>query len=155
LIPPIPFQPINTPLFALFLISGLAHAAPPVLSLIQAALQKIDPDMIDETIAVPETWPSDHFALRVNGRSMKPDYADGSSIICRRLKPGEYARTGDDVIARDASDTHCKRRVYTKDGKKGDAPRKALPRLVSLNPHFPEVVPVADCPIIAVVVGKA
>lgn len=36
---------MKTPIVALLLASGLAHATPPVLSLTQAALQKVDPDI--------------------------------------------------------------------------------------------------------------
>jgi hypothetical protein len=36
---------MKAPLLFLLVLSGLAHATPPVLSLTQAALQKIDPDI--------------------------------------------------------------------------------------------------------------
>lgn len=112
-------------------------------------------DTADGTLPVPGSYdPATHYVLRVNGRSMEPDYPDASHIICRVLKPGEFATKGQDVIASDASGAYFKRLVYLKDGKKGDAPRKAVPRLVSINPDFPEVTPLADCPIVAVVVGK-
>ena len=110
-------------------------------------------DMLDESAAVPGTWPANAFALRVSGRSMEPDYPDGSTIVCRPLKPGEYPTKGQDVISSDADGVYFKRLAYTKDGPKGDTPRKAIPHLVSINPEFPEVVPAADCPIVAIVVG--
>lgn len=113
-------------------------------------------DTADGTHPVPGSYdPATHYVLRVNGQSMEPDYPDGSHVICRALKPGEFAKKGQDVIAYDGSGAYFKRLVYRKDGPKGDAPRKANPRLVSINPDFPEVTPLADCPIVAVVVGKA
>lgn len=113
-------------------------------------------DTADGTHPVPAGYdPATHYVLRVNGQSMEPDYPDGSHIVCRKLKPGEFAKKNDDVIACDASGAYFKRLLYRKDGPKGDTPRKATPRLVSINPDFPEVTPLADCPIVAVVVGKA
>lgn len=113
-------------------------------------------DVMDGTHPAMDNYdPLTHYVLRVNGQSMEPDYLDGSFIICRKLKSGEYATKGDDVIACDASGAYFKRLIYTKDGKKGNSPRKATPHLVSINPDFPEVVPVGDCPISAVVVGRA
>ena len=113
------------------------------------------PDVTDDTVSVAGSYGADHFALRVNGRSMEPEYPDGSLIICRSLKVGEFATKGDDVIACDAYGVYFKRLLYTKEGKKGDKPRKATPHLVSINPEYNEVVPVADCPVRAVVVAKA
>ena len=113
-------------------------------------------DMLDETAHVPGRWPAvGHFALRVSGRSMEPDYPDGSTIVCRKLKPGEYPSKGMDVIAFDRSGAYFKRLAYSKSGPKGTSPRKPVPHLVSINPAFPEVVPAADCPVTAIVVGKA
>lgn len=113
-------------------------------------------DMPGETIAVPGTWPTAaHFALRISGRSMEPDYPDGATIVCRKLKPGEYPTKGQDVIASDASGAYFKRLAYSKAGTKGKEPRKPVPHLVSINPAFPEVVPATDCPVTAIVVGKA
>ena len=113
-------------------------------------------DTDDGTFAVPGSYdPASHYVVRVNGRSMEPDYPDGSRIICRRLRDGEYAKKNQDVIASDANGTYFKRLVYSKSGPKTDQPRRAVPTLVSLNPEYPAVVPVADCPIVAVVVGKA
>lgn len=112
-------------------------------------------DTADGTHPVPGSYdPATHYVLRVNGQSMEPDYPDGSHVVCRKLRDGEFAKKGQDVISHDASGAYFKRLVYQKDGKKGDAPRKAVPRLVSINPEFPEVLPVSDCPIVAVVAGK-
>jgi SOS-response transcriptional repressor LexA len=113
-------------------------------------------DVMDGTHPVPGTYdPATHYVLRVNGQSMEPDYPDGIFIVCRKLKDGEFAKKGQDVIACDASGAYFKRLAYVKVGKKGETPRKSVPRLVSINPDFPEVVPVADCPIVAVVAGRA
>jgi SOS-response transcriptional repressor LexA len=112
-------------------------------------------DTADGTHPVPTGYdPATHYVLRVNGQSMEPDYPDGSHVICRVLKPGEFAKKGQDVIACDASGAYFKRLVYPKDGPKGASPRKATPRLISINPEYPEVSPLAACPIVAVVVGK-
>jgi SOS-response transcriptional repressor LexA len=116
-------------------------------------------DVSDGTHSVPrdligKSKPADLYVLRINGESMEPEYRDGHFILCRRLRDGEYAKKGQDVIASDASGAYFKRLEYRKEGKKGDTPRKALPKLVSINPDYPEVVPVADCPIVAVVVSK-
>lgn len=85
---------------------------------------------------------------------MEPEYPDRSFIVCRKLRAGEFATKGQDVIACDASGAYFKRLEYRKDGPRGDKPRKATPRLVSLNPEYPEVTPVTETPITAVVVGK-
>jgi len=98
--------------------------------------------------------PATHYVLRVNGDSMAPEYPDKTLLLCRKLRDGEFAKKGDDVIACDASGCYFKRLEYRKDGPKGDVPRKARPHLVSLNPDFDEVVPVADSPIVAVVIKK-
>lgn len=113
-------------------------------------------DVADGTHPVPGQYdPTTHYVLRVHGQSMEPEYLDGSFIVCRKLNSGEYATKGQDVIACDAAGAYFKRLIYTKDGKKGDSPRKAKPHLTSINADYPEVVPVSDCPIVAVVVGKA
>lgn len=113
-------------------------------------------DIADGTHPVPGEYdPATHYVLRVHGQSMEPEYPNGSFIVCRKLKTGEFATKGQDVIACDAAGAYFKRLLYTKDGKKGDSPRKAKPHLTSINPDYPEVVPVADCPIVAVVVSKA
>lgn len=93
-----------------------------------------------------------HYLLRVRGRSMEPDYPEGSYVVVRALAPGEYATKGDIVIANDANGPAMKRLEYRKDGRKGDTPRKPTPHLVSINPDFGEVVPVSDCPIQGIVV---
>lgn len=112
-------------------------------------------DTADGTHPVPGKYdPATHYVLRVNGQSMEPEFPDGSHVICRKLKDGEFAKKGQDVIACDASGAYFKRLVYRKDGASGDSPRKSVPRLVSINENFPEVVPASDCPIAAVVVGK-
>ena len=111
-------------------------------------------DLTDDTLNVKGQWPAGHFALRVSGQSMEPDYPDGSTIICRPLKSGEYAKKGDDVVCADAAGSYFKRLIYSKDGPKTDSPRKAKPHLASINPAFPDVIPASDCPIRAVVVGK-
>ena len=113
-------------------------------------------DKLDEIEQVPGAWPQDgtHYVLRVNGRSMEPEYPDESLVVCRKLRDGEYAKKGQHVIASDSAGAYFKCLEYRKEGKKGTSPRKATPALVSINPDFPDVVPVADCPIVAVVVGK-
>lgn len=116
-------------------------------------------DVDDGTITVPPSIvgkldPASLYVLRVNGQSMEPDYPDGSHIVCRKLKDGEFAKKGNDVISCDASGAYFKRLEYRKTGTKGEGPRKAVPHLVSLNPDFPEVIPASDSPIVAVVVGK-
>jgi SOS-response transcriptional repressor LexA len=112
-------------------------------------------DVAEDEIVIPGEFDrSTHFVLRVNGESMEPQYPDRSLIVCRRLRTGEFAKKGDDVVSADSSGSYFKRLEYTKDGKKGNGPRKATPHLISLNPDYPEVVPVSDQPIIAVVVAK-
>lgn len=112
-------------------------------------------DVMDSTHPGPAGYdPKTHYVLRVNGRSMEPEYQDGSFILCRKLRDGEFATKGQDVIGCDASGTYLKRLAYTKDGKAGTTPRKPVPHLVSINPEFTEIVPVSDLPIVAVVVGK-
>lgn len=113
-------------------------------------------DIEDGTIPVPGNYdPARHFTLRVAGRSMEPDYPDERIIICRRLRDGEFAKKNQDVIACDSSGAYFKKLLYVKGGQMGDKPRKAVPSLVSINPDFPDVVPVSDCPIVAVVVALA
>ncbi len=116
-------------------------------------------DVDDGTITAPPSIvgkldPASLYVLRVNGQSMEPDYPDGSHIVCRKLKDGEFAKKGNDVISCDASGAYFKRLEYQKTGTKGEGPRKAVPHLVSLHPDFPEVIPASDSPIVAVVVGK-
>ena len=116
-------------------------------------------DVLDGTVPVSSALVGKRdrsalYVLRVNGQSMEPDYPDGSQIVCRKLKDGEFAKKGQDVIACDSSGAYFKRLEYRKIGQKGDSPRKAVPHLVSLNHEFPEVTPASDCPIVAVVVGK-
>lgn len=116
-------------------------------------------DVDDGTLPVPVALvgrhdPASLYVLRVNGQSMEPAYPDASLVLCRKLRLGEFAKKGQDVVSCDASGVYLKRLLYTKEGIKGAVPRKATPHLVSLNPEFPEVVPLADCPISAVVVAK-
>lgn len=107
----------------------------------------------DETMTVPGDYGrKPHYLLRVRGRSMEPDFPDGSYVVVRALAPGEYAKKGDVVITADSDGVAMKRLEYRKDGQKGDVPRKPTPHLVSINPDFPDVVPVSDCPIQGVVV---
>lgn len=109
----------------------------------------------DETMSVPGDFRRrPHYLLRVRGRSMEPDYPEGSYVVVRALEPGEYAKKGDIVIANDANGPAMKRLEYRKDGKKGDTPRKPTPHLVSINPDFGEVIPVSDCPIQGIVVDS-
>ena len=127
----------------------------PYFGTVAAGLPGGPVDVMDGTHPVSGSFdPASHYVLRVHGRSMEPDYPDGSFIVCRKLKVGEFATKGQDVIASDASGSYFKRLLYTKHGPKGPGPRKAIPHLVSINPEFPEVVPVSDCPITAVVVAK-
>lgn len=96
-------------------------------------------DIADGTHPVPGFYdPATHYVLRVNGQSMEPDYPDGSHVVCRKLKDGEFAKKGQDVIACDASGAYFKRLTY----------------LTSINPEFPEMIPASAAPITAVVVGK-
>lgn len=128
----------------------------PYFGTVAAGLPGGPVDVMDGTHPVPGSFdPASHYVLRVHGRSMEPDYPDGSFIVCRKLKIGEFATKGQDVIASDASGSYFKRLLYTKHEPKGPGPRKAIPHLVSINPEFPEVVPVSDCPITAVVVARA
>jgi len=125
---------------------------------VAAGLPAGSSELADETYPVADRDhydPAIHFVVRVHGESMEPTYPDGSHIVCRKLRDGEYATKGQDVVCADANGVYFKRLVYQKDGPKDDAPRKARPRLVSINPDYPEVVPVTDCPIVAVVVGMA
>lgn len=109
----------------------------------------------EDTISVPGGWdPESHFVVRVAGRSMEPDFPDGTRIVCRRLRDGEFAKKNDLVICQDGDGAYFKKLVYTKEGPKTDMPRKPRPHLVSLNPEFPEVVPVADLPIVAKFVDR-
>lgn len=126
------------------------------LGAVAAGLPTGPVDETDDTHPVPDHYdPATHYVLRVHGESMEPDYLDGSMIVCRKLQSGEFATKGQDVICSDASGAYFKRLIYTKEGERGDVPRKAKPRLVSINPDYDEVIPIADCPIVAVVVGKA
>lgn len=128
----------------------------PYYGTVAAGIPGCTVDVADDTHPVAEPYdPSTHYVLRVRGESMEPDYTDGSHIVCRKLRSGEYATKGQDVICSDSSGNYFKRLKYTKDGPKGDAPRKARPHLVSINPDYDEVIPVSDCPITAVVVGRA
>jgi|GEM_PF-4589257 len=117
-------------------------------------------DVADGTIQAPlpksGTYkPTTHYVLRVNGKSMEPEYPHGSHIVCRKLRNGEYAQKGQDVIASDGSGATFKRLLYAKDGPPvPGTPRKVKPRLASINPKFPEVTPVSDTPIVAVVITK-
>lgn len=127
----------------------------PYYGTVAAGLPGCTVDVTDDTHPVPDEYdPATHYVLRVRGESMEPDYADGSHIVCRKLKSGEYATKGQDVICSDASGNYFKRLKYTQDGPKGDTPRKAKPHLVSINPDYDEVIPVSDCPITAIVVEK-
>ena len=140
---------------------ALADPAPNIIELpffgtVAAGLPAGPTDVADDTARVVGDYdPATHYTLRVHGRSMEPDYPDGALIICRKLRDGEYPSKGQDVIASDASGAYFKRLAYLKEGPKGSSPRKATPRLVSINPEFPEVIPVSDCPITALVVGRA
>ncbi len=128
----------------------------PYFGTVAAGTPAAELDTDDGTHPVPGNYdPATHYVLRVNGESMEPDYPDRSHIVCRKLKDGEFAKKGQDVIACDASGAYFKRLVYRKDAPIGTGPRKAVPRLISINPDFPEVIPAADCPIMAVVVSKA
>jgi SOS-response transcriptional repressor LexA len=112
-------------------------------------------ELSGDTMPVIGDHPKNSFLVRVSGDSMTPDYDDGDILVCRPLKVGEYAKKNDDVIACDPTGAFLKRLTYTKEGVKGDAPRKATPRLTSINPAYPDVTPVTDCPVRAIVIGKA
>jgi SOS-response transcriptional repressor LexA len=127
----------------------------PFYGLVAAGQPAAPMDTQDGTYPVQGSYdPVSHFVLRVNGRSMEPDYPDGSHIVCRNLK-GEPAKKNQDVIACDSNGSYFKKLVYSKDKWQGEHPRKSVPRLVSINLAYDEVIPLADCPIMAVVVGKA
>lgn len=99
----------------------------------------------DETKTVPGKWnPKTHFLVRVNGRSMEPDFPDDSLLVCRRLKDGEECKHGQNVICCDGGGAYFKRLSI----------EKGRHRLVSINPDFPEIVPLSKRPCIAVVVAK-
>lgn len=107
----------------------------------------------DETLVVPGDYRRrPHYLLRVRGQSMEPDYPDGSYVVVRALEPGEYPKKGDVVIAADGNGPAMKRLEYRKAGQKGDIPRKPTPHLVSINPAYGEVIPIADCPVQGVVI---
>ena len=128
----------------------------PYFGTVAAGLPGGPVDVADGTHPVSGNFdPATHYVLRVHGESMQPDYANGSFIVCRKLKTGEFATKGQDVIACDGSGAYFKRLLYTKDGKKSDNPRKAKPHLTSINPDYPEVTPLTECPIVGVVVAKA
>lgn len=107
----------------------------------------------DETRIVPGNYSKrPHYLLKVRGQSMEPDFPDGSYVVVRVLDVGEYPRKGDVVIAADANGPAMKRLEYRKEGSPGDTPRKPTAHLVSINPLFEEVIPVADCPVQGVVI---
>lgn len=107
----------------------------------------------DETLTVPGDYRRrPHYLLRVRGRSMEPDYPEGSYVVVRALEPGEYPKKGDVVIAADGNGPAMKRLEYRKVGEKGDTPRKPTPHLVSINPEFGEVIPISDTPVQGIVI---
>lgn len=107
----------------------------------------------DESRSVPGDYQrKPHYLLRVRGRSMEPDYPEGSYVVVRALQAGEFPKKGDVVIANDPNGPAMKRLEYRKAGAKSDVPRKPTPHLVSINPEFGEVIPISDCPIQGVVV---
>lgn len=109
-----------------------------------------------ETRKVPHEYgPKKHFLLRVRGESMAPNFPDGSYVVVRSLLPGEYPRKGDVVIANDGDGPCMKLLEYRKTGPKTDIPRKPTPHLVSINPEYPEIVPMnVDTPVQGIVVDS-
>lgn len=108
-----------------------------------------------ETMTVPGSFRRrPHYILRVRGRSMEPNYPDGSYVVVRALEPGEYARKGDVVIAHDGDGPCIKLLEYRVSGPKSDIPRKPTPHLVSINPDYPEIIPIHDTPVQGIVVDQ-
>lgn len=108
-----------------------------------------------ETMTVPGSYRRrPHYILRVRGRSMEPNYPDGSYVVVRALETGEYARKGDIVIAHDGDGACIKKLEYRVSGQKTDVPRKPTPHLVSINPDFDEIIPIGDTPIQGIVVDQ-
>lgn len=109
----------------------------------------------DETRTVPGNFRSrPHYLVRVRGKSMEPDYPDNSYVVVRALEAGEYARKGDIVIAHDGDGVCIKKLEYRVSGPKTDTPRKPTPHLVSINPDYDEIIPIADTPIQGIVVDQ-
>lgn len=108
-----------------------------------------------ETMTVPGSYRRrPHYILRVRGRSMEPNYPDGSYVVVRALETGEYARKGDVVIAHDGDGPCIKLLEYRVSGPKSDIPRKPTAHLVSINPEFDDVIPIHDTPIQGIVVDQ-
>jgi SOS-response transcriptional repressor LexA len=113
-------------------------------------------DTQDGTYPVQGSYdPASHFVLRVNGQSMEPDYPDGSHVVCRNLKDSEFPKKKQDVIACDSNGSYFKKLIYEKNTWQGEHQPKTVPRLVSINPAYDDVIPASACPIVAVVVAKA
>jgi SOS-response transcriptional repressor LexA len=104
-------------------------------------------DTSRDTVLAPKQWPAKYYCLRVSGQSMEPDYPDGSFVVIRPLAHGEYP-IKNHVYAWliDGGTVTLKRLVYTKAGNKNPdgSPRKPIPHLVSINPAFPDVVPLNE-----------
>jgi len=96
-----------------------------------------------------------HYIVRVRGRSMEPDFPDSSYVVVRALEQGEYARKGDIVIAHDGDGPCIKRLEYRLPEERVEGGhRKPTPHLVSINPDFPEIIPIHDTPIQGIVVDQ-
>lgn len=116
----------------------------PFLGLV-AAGEPCDVDYFSgETVTVDRDYGRDHCVYRINGRSMEPDYPQGSLIVVRFLPPGVAPPPSSVVVANDGSGPTCKRFETDEYGRH---------RLVSINPEFAEVIPVrGSTPIQGVVV---
>ncbi len=109
-----------------------------------------------ETLVVPGAFRRrPHYIVRVRGESMEPDFPDGCYVVVRALEPGEFARKGDIVIAHDGDGPCIKKLEYrhSQESQEGSH-RKPTPHLVSINPDYPDIIPVYDRPIQGVIVDQ-
>ena len=107
-----------------------------------AAGGKSSADVEETEIPVGKQYKSDHYALRVLGRSMEPTIPDGSIIIVKAFKDQGFPRRGSIVVYNDGYGTTLK--VFDYEKAKGDEEHARLgkiPVLKSINPEFPDVEP--------------
>ncbi|MCW1926533.1 S24 family peptidase [Luteolibacter arcticus] len=108
-----------------------------------AAGAPISSHVIEEPVATRKSWPDDHYALQVFGRSMEPKIPDGAQIIVKRW-PTERGipRKGTIVVYSDGTGSSLKEFGYRKARPGEDTEADAMgniPVLRSLNTAFPEV----------------
>jgi SOS-response transcriptional repressor LexA len=104
-----------------------------------AAGSPIITDPTGTKIAVSKTYPADHYALQVFGKSMEPKIPNRSYIVVRKWKDG-FPKRGTIVVYTDAYGATLK--VY--DTRKATAaddvePGTRIHVLRSLNPDYPDV----------------